>query len=57
MENEIKYALSKQIPSLHTLQSNYGDLPELTETELAKVQATLKKIFERRLARSNTSDT
>lgn len=45
---DAQYAVSKQIPSIHTISSDYGDLPELTQEELAQVRALLTTIFNER---------
>lgn len=45
---QAQYALSKQIPSIHTISTDYGDLPELTPDELARVRELLTTIFNER---------
>lgn len=47
-EREIRYCLSKQLSTAHTLQTNYGDV-EIDEEMQAAIAEALRGILERRL--------
>lgn len=48
-KSALQYALAKQLPTAHTIASNYGDI-ELDEELRAAVEAAVRPILERRLA-------
>lgn len=52
---QASYALAKQIGSIHTISSNYGDLP-LDEDDIDAVQHLLRKRFERKLKANHQID-
>lgn len=49
-DREIRYCLSKQLNTAHTLQTNYGDV-ELDDEMRAAIAKALRDILERRLSK------
>lgn len=49
-ENELRYALSKQLGSAHTIQTSYGDIA-LDAQMRAAVEKVLRPILEKKLKR------
>jgi len=54
-EQELSYALAKQLPRAHTIESDYGSIPLDDELREA-VEAALRPIIERRLAEADTGE-
>lgn len=52
----LSYALSKQLPTAHTLESSYGAL-ELDETLRRAIERAVRPILERRLNKALKEET
>lgn len=50
---DIQYALAKQIPTMHSVNSHYGTLP-LTQDDIQAVQKLLEKRLNKRLEKLNS---